>query len=125
MKSMDSTPSFWDFLQKLVECSPMKIDRPKGTSHPRYPELAYPLDYGFLEGTTAGDGAGIDVWLGASGRRYMCGIILTVDLFKKDTEVKILLGCTDEEIQTILDFHNTKYMRAFLVRRPYNHSSLK
>ena len=115
---LNSSASFWDYLEKLVGFSPLKIDRPKGSTHPRYPEMVYPLDYGYLEGTISADGAGLDVWVGASGNRDICGVILTVDLLKQDMEIKILLGCTAEEIQTILDFHNTKYMQAFLVRRP-------
>ena len=55
-----------------------------------------------------------------SGSQDLPGVIMTVDLHKQDTVIKILLGCTGEEIRTILDFHNTKSMRAFLVRRPPN-----
>lgn len=39
------------------------IDRPKGSTHPNHSDLIYPLDYGYLEGTAAGDGHDIDVWL--------------------------------------------------------------
>jgi inorganic pyrophosphatase len=113
-----SSASFWDYLEKLVGSSPLIIDRPVGTPHPRYPELVYPLDYGFLEGTVSADGGGIDFWLGASGSRAICGVIMTVDMLKRDIEIKLLLGCTGEEIQMILDFHNTKSIQAFLVYRP-------
>ena len=115
---LNSSASFWDYLEKLVGFSPLKIDRPKGSTHPRYPEMVYPLDYGYLEGTISADGAGLDVWVGASGNRDLSAVLMTVDLHKRDTEIKILPGCTAEEIQTKLDFHNTKSMRAFLVRRP-------
>ena len=120
MIEIPSPASFWDYLEQLVASSQLKIDRPIGTCHPRYPELVYPMDYGYLEGTLAADGAGIDVWLGASGKRDLSGVILTVDLLKRDTEIKILLGCIAKEIQTILDFHNAKSMRAVLVCRPTN-----
>ena len=100
------------------------IDRPRNSTHPRYPEIVYPLDYGYLEGSTAIDGGGVDIWLGESGNRDLTGVILTVDLFKHDAEIKILLGCTEAEIQTILDFHNTKRMRAHLVRRPTNQGEI-
>ena len=118
MMDMQSSASFWDYLEKLVISSRLEIDRPKGTCHPSFPDLVYPLDYGYLEGAIATDGAGIDVWLGDSRGLTLCAIVLTVDLYKKDTEIKILLGCTGQEIQTILDFHNTKYMWSFLVRWP-------
>ena len=39
------------------------IDRPAGTSHPRYPALVYPINYGYVDGIFAGDGAEQDVYL--------------------------------------------------------------
>ncbi len=111
---------FWQYLDRLVAESRIVIDRPKGTRHPRYPELAYPLDYGYLDGTTSGDGAGIDVWLGASGTRDLSAVILTVDTFKRDTEIKLLLGCSEEETQIALACSNANKMRAILVRRAYD-----
>src|SRR5690349_8189343 len=39
------------------------IDRPLGSRHPRDPELWYPLNYGYVPGTTSGDGAPIDAYL--------------------------------------------------------------
>ena len=38
---------FWELLQQLVDTSQIVIDRPKGTTHPRYPNSCYPVDYGF------------------------------------------------------------------------------
>lgn len=109
---------FWEALDRLVAESRVVIDRPKGTCHPRYPELAYPLDYGYLDGTTSGDGGGIDVWLGASGTRDLSAVILTVDAFKRDAEIKLILGCSEEETQIALASSNNDKMRALLVRRP-------
>ncbi len=50
---------------QLIVTNSLVIDRPKGSSHPRYPHVIYPLDYGYLENTTSSDGDGIDVWLGS------------------------------------------------------------
>jgi inorganic pyrophosphatase len=115
---MHPSPSFWEHLEKLIASSPLKIDHPKGTCHPRYPEMVYPIDYGYLEGTVAANSSGIDVWLGCSGNHVLSGVIVTVDLHKRDTEIKLLLGCAEDEVQTMLDFHNTKTMQAMLVSRP-------
>ncbi len=64
---MDSM-GFWRALETLAQSSALIIDRPKGSAHPRYPDMRYPLDYGYLAGTTSGDGAGIDVWDGIYGK---------------------------------------------------------
>jgi inorganic pyrophosphatase len=112
--------NFWDFLDRLVAESQVVIDRPKGTYHPRYPDLVYPLDYGYLERTHAGDGAGIDVWLGSSGTRDLSAVALTVDLLKRDAEIKLLLGCGVDDHQVILNFLNSLSMRATIIVRPIN-----
>ena len=52
---------FWQSMSQLLATNPVIIDRPKGSSHPRYPTVIYPLDYGYLENTTSSDGSGIDV----------------------------------------------------------------
>ncbi len=109
---------FWRYLDRLVAGSHIIIDRPKGSHHPHYPGIVYPLDYGSLDGTTSSDSGGIDVWVGAPGTHDLSAVILTVDLHKRNAEIKILLGCTEDEIQTILEFHNENDMRATLVRKP-------
>lgn len=56
---------FWKALDELAGSGDIVIDRAEGTVHPRYPDLVYPLDYGYLSGTVGGDGDGIDVWVSA------------------------------------------------------------
>jgi inorganic pyrophosphatase len=103
---MDS--DFWQTMSRLVATSPIVLDRPKGSPHPRYPEVIYPLDYGYLPGTTSTDRQGIDVWLGSLANKVksLTGILCTFDTLKHDLEVKLLIGCTEQDIQIIRDFHN-------------------
>jgi len=105
------SPGFWQFLDRLLVEHEIVIDRPKGSAHPRYPELIYPLDYGYLSGTTSGDGAGIDVWVGSLHSGSITGCVCTVDLFKKDIELKILVGCTSEEVEVVREFHQDRTMQ--------------
>lgn len=105
---------FWDLLDELVYTSKIIIDRPKGSVHPKYKDIVYPLDYGYLENTTAMDGGGIDVWKGTDGD-YVDAIICTVDIIKRDSEIKILIGCTEEEKQMVIP--NNEGMKGVLVRR--------
>jgi inorganic pyrophosphatase len=97
---------FWSRLGSLVSGADVVVDRPKGSAHPTISSLIYPLDYGYLSSTRSGDGHGIDVWIGSLKRRAITGVICTVDLSKRDTEVKILLGCTRAEQERILSIHN-------------------
>ena len=108
---------FWRALDSLVDNSEIVIDRPKGTAHPKYPDFIYKVDYGYLKNTSSMDGAGIDVWIG-SGEKKIDAIMCIVDLMKRDSEIKILIGCTEEEKQIVYQPHNeTEYMKGILIRR--------
>lgn len=39
------------------------IDRPLGSTHPKFPDLYYPINYGYIEDVKAGDGEGQDVYV--------------------------------------------------------------
>lgn len=41
----------------------IKIDRPAGSIHPKYPDLTYPVNYGYIPGVFGGDGEELDVYL--------------------------------------------------------------
>lgn len=86
-------------------------------AHPCYPDFIYPIDYGYLAGTSAMDGGGIDVWRGTDNNG-VDGIVIIVDLLKRDSEIKILLNCSPEEKRIILKFHNNALMSAILIERP-------
>lgn len=109
---------YWLKLDKLINTCNLKIDRAKGTTHPRYPSFVYPFDYGYLENTQSGDGSGIDVWLGTLSETKVTGVVCCVDLDKRDLEVKILLNCTSQEAQVIFQIHNRGDQSAVLLLRP-------
>lgn len=98
---------FWNMLDRMVEKYEIKIDRPKGSAHPKYKDYIYPLDYGFLDGTKSSDGDGIDIWVGTSDAKIVSGIISSVDFIKGDSEIKILYACTEEEVKQIYEKHNS------------------
>jgi inorganic pyrophosphatase len=108
---------FWNALDELVSNSEIVIDRPRGSAHPRFPNFIYKVDYGYLKDTASMDGGGIDVWVG-SGEKKIDAIMCIVDLRKKDSEIKILVGCTEEEKLEVYKTHNeTQYMKGVLIRR--------
>jgi ADP-ribose pyrophosphatase YjhB (NUDIX family) len=120
-----SDSDFWLKLDALVASCPLRIDRPRGSTHPRYPEFTYPLDYGYLEGSKAADGGGVDVWVGTLPDSVVTGAICTVDIEKRDAEVKILLGCTPEEADEVLRIHNDGGQSAALLMRSGESIQLK
>lgn len=118
MSPHSDQPSFWDRLDALLASCELVIDRPAGSCHPRYPGCIYPLDYGYLAGTTGGDGHEIDVWRGSQPGGRLEAILCTVDSHKRDAEVKLLLGCTLTERQAVLQFQNEGDMAAIIIDRP-------
>ena len=109
---------YWMTLQKFVKENKICIDRPKGSCHPVYNEVIYPFNYGYLSGTTAMDGSGIDIFVGSMSGNRINGIICTADDLKKDAEIKIIYDCSDEEINTVLQFMNKGHMRGIFVKNP-------
>jgi inorganic pyrophosphatase len=115
---MDYNNEFWEYLNKLVRENEVIIDRPKGTRHPKFSNMVYELDYGYINNTKAMDGGGIDIFIGSLHNKNVNKIICTVDLLKKDIEIKILIGCTIPEIEKIYSFlNNSKYMKALIIEK--------
>lgn len=109
---------FWKATDTLASSGKIIIDRPKGSTHPRFPDIKYEVDYGYIENTSSMDGGGIDIWLGSLPEKKVNAVICTVDLMKKDSEIKVLIACTEEEMNTVYEFHNkSEFMKGILIPR--------
>ncbi len=58
MKEHDSLLRYW--LGRRVA---VVIDRPLGSTHPRHPDIIYPVNYGYIPNTRAGDLDPIDAYV--------------------------------------------------------------
>jgi inorganic pyrophosphatase len=115
---MEYNNKFWEYINKLVKDNEIVIDRPKGTRHPKYNDMIYEFDYGYIKDTKTTDGGGIDVFKGSLHNKNVNTIICTVDLLKKDIEIKILIGCTIIEKKKIYNFlNNSEYMQAIIIEK--------
>ena len=113
-----TNPDFWKKLDALISSCKIVVDRPKGARHPRYPEIVYEVDYGYLEGTSSMDGGGIDLYLGSLPEKRLDGIIVIVDMVKKDSEIKLLLGVSEAELDWIMEWCNgTELMKGLYIPR--------
>jgi inorganic pyrophosphatase len=111
-------PDLFANLDRLLGEAGVVIDRPRGRPHPRIPAAIYPVDYGHLPGTTAGDGDGVGVFLGSATGTGLGAVVLTADLAKRDVEVKLLVDCTEPETAAVTAFLNdTLGIGVRLVRR--------
>ena len=111
----------WAGWERVIEANGVELDRPYGSRHPRFPEIRYPLDYGFVRGTRAGDGDEVDVFVGRAAGLGLVGAILTTDHRRGDREAKLLYRCGPEEVYLAHGFLNfdRRLMEGVLVlRRP-------
>ena len=109
---------FWQKLDTLLMSGDLTVDRPKGSKHPMYTNMEYPVDYGYLHGLVTGDPEQVGVYQGSLGGFQVDAIVVCVDILKKDLEVKLLVGCSEEEITSILCFLNqTDFKKTILARR--------
>lgn len=78
-----------DFLNKKITA---KIDRPKNSTHPKYKEIVYPINYGYIENTVSGDGEEIDVYvLGEEEPKdYIDCKVVAIVKRKNDNEDKLI-----------------------------------
>jgi inorganic pyrophosphatase len=95
----------WPAWARCLDERGVTIDRPARTAHPEYPSVIYPLDYGYIPGTTGTDGEPVDVFSG-SGETGLVGLLLTTDHRQGDREVKLLVDCTPPEVYTAHGFIN-------------------
>ena len=116
LPQLDTLP-FWQTLDTLLTTHKLVIDRPRGKAHPKFSDLIYPLDYGYLEGTSAADGDGIDVWIGTEPGLGLVGIVCTFDPVKADAEIKLIWGCTPQEVDIVIHF-NDQYMCYLFIPKP-------
>ena len=98
------------------------IDRPIGSRHPLYPETVYPVNYGYVEGITAGDGEEQDAYVFGTDRplRAFEGTVIAVYRRFDDVEDKWIVSLDgrdypDEEILDAIRFQE-QYFQGELIR---------
>lgn len=110
----------WQEWERCIRRNGYTLDRPYRSIHPLYPEIIYPIDYGFINGTTSTDGAEIDLFVG-SVESGLVGMMITHDHRKGDRECKLIYNGTPEEIYLVHGFINfdPRLMNGLLfLRRP-------
>ena len=70
------------------------IDRPMGSAHPRHPDMIYPINYGYVDGVIAGDGAEQDVYVFGPSKpiRSFTGVVTAVLHRLNDCEDKWIVN---------------------------------
>ena len=87
------------------------IDRPKDSCHPNYPDLIYPINYGYINGVIGGDGEEQDAYvLGVDEPvKEFTGKVIAIIHRLNDVENKLVVApdgilFTKEQILAMVDF---------------------
>ena len=98
------------------------IDRPIGSHHPDYPDLIYPINYGYVEGVIAEDGDFQDAYVFGTDKpiEKFKGKVIAVYHRFNDVEDKWIVSLdgsyySDEEILKTIHFQE-KYFKGELIR---------
>ena len=79
------------FLGKTVR---ILIDRPIGSTHPKYKDMIYPINYGFIPNVWSEDGEELDVYLLGVNKpqKEFTGKIIGIVYRKDDVEDKLVMA---------------------------------
>ena len=98
------------------------VDRPLGSAHPNYPDMIYPINYGYVDGVIAGDGEEQDVYIFGTDKpiKTFEGKVIAVYHRTNDNEDKWIVSIDgnnykDEEILETIHFQE-QYYRGKLLR---------
>ena len=51
---------------------------------------------------------GSAVWIGSQNHKTLTGILCTFDTLKQDAEIKLLLGCIHDDLESIQSFYGNE-----------------
>ncbi len=118
MKNYENNAFFWQKVDSLYLSGTRKIIKKKGEVHDTFKNLVYPLDYARIEDMKSVSGHGVAVYLGSENRNKVSALVVAADILEKELDVKVLAGCTDEEIEEVLRYLNqTDFQKTVLIKR--------
>lgn len=118
MAEYENNAFFWQKVDTLFLSSGFTQTRKKGDVHPVFKNLIYPTDYGHLADTQSVSGEGVSVYAGSGNRYAITALVCAADILAKELDIKVLIGCNDEEVESVLRFLNqTDYQKTVLIRR--------
>lgn len=103
----------WSFLGRTVTVT---VDRPLGSIHPKYNDMIYPINYGYLDGVIAPDGEEPDVYIVAENRplKEFTGRVVAIVHRDDDIEDKLVaipdgVDFSASEIENAVSFQEKYY----------------
>ena len=109
-----------EYLNKIVK---VKVDRPKGSKHPKFDDIIYPINYGYVENTVSGDGEEIDVYILGVDKpvQDFTGRVIAIIDRLNDNESKLVaapdkMHYSKAEIEKILEFQEKYFVHKIVMK---------
>ena len=80
------------------------IDRPLGSCHPNHSDLYYPVNYGYIEGTIAGDGEAQDAYILGVDKPVTEFVGRVIAVIHRKNDVEEFIGHSTEIEKTLEDY---------------------
>ena len=100
----------------------VKIDRPIGSSHPKYPDHIYLVNYGYVPNTKSGDGEELDCYVLGEYKplKEFTGKCIAILRRVKENDDKLIIVAdgkeyTDSEIRLLVDFQE-RFFESIIIR---------
>jgi inorganic pyrophosphatase len=108
-----------------------KIDRSLGSAHPDYPDMVYPVNYGYVDNVIAGDGEEQDVYVLGTDMPLasFTGKVIAVYRRTNDCEDKWIVSLdgkdySDGEILEAIRFQE-QFFQGELIRQPVSDETIR
>ncbi len=118
MDKLLNNGQFWQKIDSLLLSLEYQKVVDKNSAHPNYTSLVYPLEYGFLSDINEKNKKVCGVFKGSLNTMNCDCLIVCCDLLLTELDVKLLVGCSEEEKKSCLSFLNgITFQKTILVQR--------
>lgn len=107
---------FWQKVDAAYISGDFKVKYKKGSKHPAYSLLKFPVDYGHV--STSDDNKSIIKAFKSNNGNTVQAVVICANLIEKDLSAIALIGLNNEETLAVLEFLNsTDLQKAVIIKR--------
>lgn len=118
MDKLLNNGQFWQKIDSLLLSLEYQKVVNKNSSHPHYQSLVFPVEYGHLCDGNDKFKKVCGAFMGSLKENSCDSLIVCCDLLLTQIDVKLLIGCTDDEKKSCLTFMNDiTFQKAILIER--------
>lgn len=115
-KEFENNAYFWQKVDAAFISGDYNKIYEKGSRHPLYPGLIFPVDYGHIT-TNDDELCAMKVFMG-KGEKKVQSVVVCANLLEKDLSAILLIGLEDNQEEEVLKFLNsTEFQKAVVFRR--------